>query len=83
MYHCKEKERSGSNSTRRNGYEPIAQFECSGTSPDYLVHETKDGRLVSDSYEVEWPKRPKFGRYAEGSDVLQIFVFEKIKQKDF
>uniref|UniRef100_A0A915PY12 Uncharacterized protein n=1 Tax=Setaria digitata TaxID=48799 RepID=A0A915PY12_9BILA len=28
------------------GYEPIAQFEGAQTPPDYLVRETKDGRLV-------------------------------------
>ncbi|VIO94922.1 Uncharacterized protein BM_BM17560 [Brugia malayi] len=61
MYHCKERRRSESDSVRRNGYEPIAQFDSSQIPPDYLVHEAHDGRLISDSYEIEWPKRPQFG----------------------
>ncbi|KAK6104839.1 hypothetical protein QQG55_17830 [Brugia pahangi] len=67
MYHCKERRRSESDSVRRNGYEPIAQFDSSQIPPDYLVHEAHDGRLISDSYEIEWPKRPQFGQYAEES----------------
>uniref|UniRef100_A0A8R1TIS0 Uncharacterized protein n=1 Tax=Onchocerca volvulus TaxID=6282 RepID=A0A8R1TIS0_ONCVO len=69
MMYNKEKKRFHSKSIRRDGYEPVAPFGSSETlPPDYLVHETTDGRLVSESYEVEWPKRPEFGRYSERSD---------------
>ncbi|EFO17066.2 hypothetical protein LOAG_11437 [Loa loa] len=70
MYHRKGRGRNELDSVRRNGYEPIAQFESSHTAPDYVVRERRDGRLWSDSYELEWPTRPQFGRYASESKVF-------------
>ncbi|MCP9263793.1 hypothetical protein DINM_007170 [Dirofilaria immitis] len=72
-----------SNIIRRNGYEPIAQFENSRTPPDYLVRETADGRLLSDNCEVEWPKRPPYGRYAERSAQTLSAVSKLLRKNDF
>ncbi|VDN04498.1 unnamed protein product [Thelazia callipaeda] len=66
MYN-KESGRIEVDQVKRNGYEPIAQIENSTTPPAYVVRETSDGRLVNDSFGVEWPTRPPFGRYAEQS----------------
>uniref|UniRef100_A0A0R3RV72 Bestrophin homolog n=1 Tax=Elaeophora elaphi TaxID=1147741 RepID=A0A0R3RV72_9BILA len=71
------------NVTARLGYEPIAQFESSQTPPDYLVHETRDGRLLNDSGEVEWPRRPQFGRYAERSDENIVPPYSKQSSKHY
>uniref|UniRef100_A0A914ZWI1 Uncharacterized protein n=2 Tax=Parascaris univalens TaxID=6257 RepID=A0A914ZWI1_PARUN len=53
-----------SDASRRSGYESITPAELMVTPPTYVVRETSDGRLVNDSFGVEWPQRPSYGRYS-------------------
>ncbi|KHN78977.1 hypothetical protein Tcan_10613 [Toxocara canis] len=48
----------------RSGYESITPVDLLATPPTYVVRETSDGRLVNDSFGVEWPERPSYGRYS-------------------